>query len=226
MRILIVEDEPDLLRVLLRALPEDDHTFTSLDKVFTQQKRFSTDVAHELRTPVSVLITESQIALERERSGEDYRETIATCLHSARRMAGLIEALLGLGQIESASDAPRASCALAALTRKIMDSLQSMAGSHDIELRAQLDTSPCEANAEQIFSAGPLIASVDDLLTQLEALFSSFPAICRPKESGLQFPEDRFFVGGCWSVNSARRYQSLPTNAPLPTEREVKSASM
>jgi two-component system, OmpR family, sensor kinase len=127
-----------------------NHTFASLDKVFTQQKRFSADVAHELRTPVSVLITEAQIALERERSGEDYRETIATCLRSARRMAGLIEALLGLGQIESAGDAPRASCDLAALTPEVMDSLQSMAGSHDIELRAQLNAAPCEANAEQI----------------------------------------------------------------------------
>jgi two-component system, OmpR family, sensor kinase len=127
-----------------------NHTFASLDQAFTQQKRFSGDVAHELRTPVSVLITESQIALERERSSEDYRETIATCLRSARRMAGLIESLLGLAQIESAPGASRAPCDLAALTRDIVDSLRSTAEAQNIKLRAKLDPAPCAANAEQI----------------------------------------------------------------------------
>ncbi len=127
-----------------------NQTFASLDQAFTQQKRFSADVAHELRTPVSVLITESQIALERERSGEDYRETIATCLRSARRMGALIEALLGLAQIESAAGASRSPCDLAALTREVIDSLRSTAEAQGIELCAKLDAAPCEANAEQI----------------------------------------------------------------------------
>lgn len=41
-------------------------TFASLGTAFAQQARFSADVAHDLRTPVSVLITEAQNALERE----------------------------------------------------------------------------------------------------------------------------------------------------------------
>ncbi len=125
-------------------------TFASLDEAFTQQKRFSADVAHELRTPVSVLITESQITLERERSVDDYRETIATCHRSAKRMGGLIESLLNLAQIQSGTLGQRATCDLAALTRDVIESLSSTAEVQGIELRTALTPATCEGNAEQI----------------------------------------------------------------------------
>jgi two-component system OmpR family sensor kinase len=127
-----------------------NHTFASLDQAFTQQAQFSADVAHELRTPVSVLITESQIALERERSSEDYRETIGTCLRSARRMGGLIESLLDLAQIQGDPDSPHAPCDLVTLTSEVIDSLQPMATTHGIEIRPSIALAPCIGNAAQL----------------------------------------------------------------------------
>jgi two-component system, OmpR family, sensor kinase len=125
-------------------------TFANLDRAFTQQARFSADVAHELRTPVSVLIAESQTALERERSPADYRDTIATCLRAARRMGGLIESLLDLAQIRSAASATRTPCDLAALTSEVIESLRTTAAAQGIELRLALDTAPCTANADHL----------------------------------------------------------------------------
>src|SRR5205823_405156 len=43
-------------------------TFARLDAAFAQQARFTSDAAHELRTPVAVLLTQTQAALIRERS--------------------------------------------------------------------------------------------------------------------------------------------------------------
>lgn len=125
-------------------------TFASLDHAFTQQSRFSADVAHELRTPVSVLIAETQSALERERDSEEYRETIAITLRSARRMSGLIEALLDLAQIESGTDAIREPCDLAALSAEVVESHRSLAEAQGVTLIAKLETATCEANAAQI----------------------------------------------------------------------------
>lgn len=125
-------------------------TFASLDRAFTQQARFSADVAHELRTPVSVLITEAQTALERERSGEEYRDTISTTLRSARRMGGLIESLLALAQIQSGADAQRGACDLAALTADVIGSLRTTADAHGIELRSSLAAAACQGNADHI----------------------------------------------------------------------------
>ncbi len=139
-------DSAELAR-LTKVLNE---TFASLDRAFTQQARFSGDVAHELRTPVSVLIAEAQSALERERDGEAYRETISTTLRSAKRMSGLIESLLDLAQIESGVDLSRSTCDLAGLSTEVLESLQSLAEARGIVLEQKLAKAPCEANAAQI----------------------------------------------------------------------------
>lgn len=125
-------------------------TFSSLDQAFTQQAQFSADVAHELRTPVSVLISESQVTLERERSGEDYRESITTTLRSARRMGGLIGSLLDLAQIKSENPAPRTPCDLAGLSAEVIENLRSTAESQGVELRTALSPAPCEGHAAQL----------------------------------------------------------------------------
>ncbi len=125
-------------------------TFANLDEAFAQQARFSADVAHELRTPVSVLIAESQIALERDRSAEDYQETINACLRSSRRMAGLIESLLDLAQISSSEATTRTQCDIALLAREELHALRSLAAAQGIELRENLQHAPCIANAAQI----------------------------------------------------------------------------
>ncbi|MCX6854111.1 MAG: ATP-binding protein, partial [Verrucomicrobia bacterium] len=106
--------------------------------------------SQELGRLTSVLITESQISLERERSSEDYRDTIATCLRSARRMGGLIESLLDLAQIQGDPGSPHALCDLATMTSEVIDSLQPLANTHGIELRSAISAAPCRGNAEQL----------------------------------------------------------------------------
>jgi two-component system, OmpR family, sensor kinase len=127
-----------------------NETFASLDRAFTQQARFSADVAHELRTPVSVLIAEAQSALERERGSQEYRETISTTLRSARRMSGLIESLLDLAQIESGADLSRSACNLAVLSSEVLETLRGMAEAQSVVLHAKLEKAVCEANAAQM----------------------------------------------------------------------------
>lgn len=126
-----------------------NETFASLDHAFAQQARFSADVAHELRTPVSVLIADAQSVLERERGPEEYRETIAATLRSAKRMNGLIESLLDLARIESGADTPRSKCDLSVLSTEVLESLQGMAESREVALVARLEAAPCEASPAQ-----------------------------------------------------------------------------
>ena len=79
-------------------------TFARLESAFEEQKQFTSDAAHELRTPVSVVLTQTQTALNRERSAAEYRETIESCQRAAQRMRRLIEALLELARLDAGQE--------------------------------------------------------------------------------------------------------------------------
>ena len=79
-------------------------TFARLDAAFAQQKQFASDAAHELRTPVSVILTQTQTALNRERDAAEYRETVEACQRAAQRMRKLIGALLELARLDAGQE--------------------------------------------------------------------------------------------------------------------------
>jgi signal transduction histidine kinase len=79
-------------------------TFARLEAAFAQQQQFTSDAAHELRTPVSVMLTQAQTALNRERTAPEYRETVETCQRAAQRMRRLIESLLALARLDAGQE--------------------------------------------------------------------------------------------------------------------------
>jgi two-component system, OmpR family, sensor kinase len=76
-------------------------TFARLESAFAQQKQFASDAAHELRTPVAVILTQTQTALNRERDATSYKETVEACQRAAQRMKKLISALLELTRLDA-----------------------------------------------------------------------------------------------------------------------------
>lgn len=96
-RINVAETESELGR-LASVL---NSTFARLDAAFAQQRQFTSDAAHELRTPVSVMLTQAQTALNRERSAAEYREAVESCQRAAQRMRRLIESLLELARLDA-----------------------------------------------------------------------------------------------------------------------------
>jgi heavy metal sensor kinase len=79
-------------------------TFARLETAFAQQQQFTSDAAHELRTPVSVMLTQTQVALNRERTAPEYRETVEACQRAAQRMRQLIESLLALARFDAGQE--------------------------------------------------------------------------------------------------------------------------
>ncbi len=79
-------------------------TFARLESAFAQQKQFASDAAHELRTPVAVILTQTQTALTRERDAASYKETVEACQRAAQRMRRLIESLLALARLDAGQE--------------------------------------------------------------------------------------------------------------------------
>ena len=69
-----------------------------LNDAFVREKRFTSDAAHELRTPLAGLRASMEVALRRERSAEHYRGTFEECLGITESMQGMVESLLLLAK--------------------------------------------------------------------------------------------------------------------------------
>ena len=82
-------------------------TFARLETAFAQQKQFASDAAHELRTPVTVILTQTQTALNRERDAASYKQTVEACQRAAQRMRKLIESLLALARFDAGQEVLR-----------------------------------------------------------------------------------------------------------------------
>jgi heavy metal sensor kinase len=72
-----------------------------LDGSFEQQRRFMADASHELRTPLSVLRTTAAVALERERTGQEYRDALGLVGEQARRLTRIVEEMFTLARADA-----------------------------------------------------------------------------------------------------------------------------
>lgn len=76
-----------------------------LDRIqfaFRMQKSFISNVSHELKNPLSVIISQLEIALDKsKRSESEYRETLASVLEDTRELNEISEKLLQLARIHS-----------------------------------------------------------------------------------------------------------------------------
>jgi two-component system OmpR family sensor kinase len=78
-----------------------------IGEAFETQRRFTADASHELRSPLTALRGELELALRRERSPEEYRRVIGSSLEEAVRLSDLTEDLLTLARSDAGVMAPR-----------------------------------------------------------------------------------------------------------------------
>ena len=71
-----------------------------LDDAFQRLSAFSADIAHELRTPLSNLLTHTQVTLTRPRSLDEYREALHGNLEELQWMAQMVNDMLYLAKAD------------------------------------------------------------------------------------------------------------------------------
>lgn len=111
--------------------------FERLEQAFEREKRFGGDLSHELRTPLSVIRSECEFALEKERSADEYRESLETIERNILRMSALTSDMLTLTRLEN-RECPMTNCDLSGIA--IASSNESGAfNERDIKLRTEIE---------------------------------------------------------------------------------------
>ncbi|MGE3809246.1 MAG: ATP-binding protein [Gemmataceae bacterium] len=77
-----------------------------LEDAFTSQRRFTGDASHQLRTPLTALLGQIEVARRKPRSGEEYRELLDGLHEEAGRLRQIVEGLLFLARADADAIAP------------------------------------------------------------------------------------------------------------------------
>ncbi|HEY2159660.1 MAG TPA: ATP-binding protein, partial [Isosphaeraceae bacterium] len=121
-------------------LDELGHAFNDLlarlRVAYERQRRFSGDASHQLRTPLTALVGQIDVALRRERPPEEYRRVLGLVRGQAGNLARIVEALLFLGRADAEAGLPDAEAIdLAAwITAHVAE--HGLNGSIDLDLSA------------------------------------------------------------------------------------------
>jgi heavy metal sensor kinase len=88
-------DELDDLRTSFNGL------LCRLQEAFERQRRFTGDASHQLRTPLTAMRGQIEVALRRDRAAEDYRQTLERVQGRTAQLQQIVEALLFLARADA-----------------------------------------------------------------------------------------------------------------------------
>jgi heavy metal sensor kinase len=72
-----------------------------IETAFLRVTQFTADASHELRTPISLIRTEAEIALRKSRTDEEYRDALFHILTEAETTSSMVEKLLSLSRADA-----------------------------------------------------------------------------------------------------------------------------
>jgi len=109
-----------------------------LQESFRRLAEFSSDLAHELRTPVGNLLTQTQVVLAQSRSSEEYRDVLASNAEEYERLSRTIADMLFLAKADNDMLVPERECVdLRAETEALVEFYAALAEEKSVALEVQ-----------------------------------------------------------------------------------------
>lgn len=106
-----------------------------LEDSFVRLSNFSADIAHELRTPLSNLMTHTEVVLSQKRETEAYEENLYANLEDLKRMSRMIDDMLFLAKADNGLIVPeRTEIELADVAGKLAEYYHLLAEERDIRI--------------------------------------------------------------------------------------------
>ncbi len=107
-----------------------------LEVDFAKLMDFSSDLAHELRTPISNLLTQTQVSLSQGRDPDTYRDILASNAEEFQRLARMVSDMLFLAKTDHGIELPnRENVSLEDEVASLLDFYDAVAEEKEIRLR-------------------------------------------------------------------------------------------
>lgn len=114
-----------------------DGMLARLETSFNREKRFTSDVAHELRTPMNAIQVQAEYALS-TRDEAEREEALLRILSKNREMGALVDKLLLLSRMDAGQMPMADECDLKAMLSDILQDFEPVAEDRGITLRSSL----------------------------------------------------------------------------------------
>lgn len=129
----------DTSREFLTLATSYNNMLDAVEDAFKREKQFSGDVAHELRTPIAVMISQAEYALTQENAPET-QEALESILEQGIRISRMINQLLTLSRHEEGKiPLPDEAVDLSELLEIVMETLEPEAGEKHITIETTIE---------------------------------------------------------------------------------------
>jgi len=205
-----------------------------LEAAFTRERCFTSDVAHELRTPLAGIRSTLEVALSCDRSASEYKESLVDTLEISKRLQLMVENLLMLARLDAGQTAfERERIRLAELIDDCWQPFAQAAASRGLAFDNRIPadlvcvsdrrslttvfTNLLENGAEYTNDGGRLWATgtADGEGVEIEIANTG----CRLTAEQVSHVFDRF-----WRADSGRRNTGIHCGLGLPLVRRISSA--
>ncbi|MFC5549104.1 heavy metal sensor histidine kinase [Massilia aerilata] len=136
---------PAELRQLATAF---DDMLARLERSFEQLSRFSSDLAHEFRSPINNLVAAASVTLARARDSAEYQKTLEVVVEEGERLSRMVSSMLFLARADNAEQGLRLEkVSLAVEFRKLAEFYEIAAEENGVKLEA---SGACELPADPL----------------------------------------------------------------------------
>lgn len=111
-----------------------------LEDAFKAEKEFSSDVSHELKTPLAVILAECEYVLQQDRDAAEYRESLENIQKQTQRTMSMVQQLLQISRtMDKERNIEKELFDVSILTESILMELEMVAGDKGVKLTSNIE---------------------------------------------------------------------------------------